>query len=292
MGAEELHREGGRGQPVAGAPPGIARSKRAKWATATARRARPRPRRPPRPRRRGGPRGSRQDGRGQVLRPDPRQRGDPRGRPRPGGERHQPRLDGWSRPGPEAPPSPAPPPGPWGRAWARTRAQATSRGGQRGRRARGLEVHEPEDFQVGEARVRRSGASRSHLVRSSPIRVHRPQAGSGHECSGLGRGPGAAPGGPDRGPVGGRRRGGVGWGACDGRGRCSVMTGEEMGRHPVLSMAGALAFFAIFGLPPLAILLLLGAGGSVYGSEAAKVGAPRQGRGGARARRRGPRSPG
>jgi membrane protein len=42
-------------------------------------------------------------------------------------------------------------------------------------------------------------------------------------------------------------------------------------RHPVHQMAGALAFFALFSLPPLVAVLLI-AGGAVYGDEAARKG--------------------
>ena len=46
---------------------------------------------------------------------------------------------------------------------------------------------------------------------------------------------------------------------------------EELGRHPVHRMAAALAFFALFGLPALAVVLLV-VGGAVFGDDAARSG--------------------
>lgn len=49
------------------------------------------------------------------------------------------------------------------------------------------------------------------------------------------------------------------------------MTAQEAGRHAIHPMAGALAFFALIGLPSLALVLIV-AGGAVFGEQAAREG--------------------
>lgn len=46
------------------------------------------------------------------------------------------------------------------------------------------------------------------------------------------------------------------------------LTGREVWRHPIHQMAAALSFFALFALPPLALVLMVAAGEVIGGEEA------------------------
>jgi len=46
------------------------------------------------------------------------------------------------------------------------------------------------------------------------------------------------------------------------------LTGKEVFRHPIHQMAAALSFFALFALPPLALVLMVAAGEVIGGDEA------------------------